>query len=355
MPRLPGLPALLLPLLLLLPHPSSNAAPATTTTTRVPSHTFALRRRSRRSHPAPPPPPPPRGMPGMTRAWRLPLCSWTNVDSCDATTKGRMASSLRNSSTLLMAARQNALDMLRLRPGYRVVDVGCGVGADTAAIARRLRSLGGGGEVVGADSSATMIGEARRGVDTAAFQQPAGANPESGAEAGAEARAEAGAEAGAEANAGHGAGSPGTTSTGPRSIHTTPPAAGVNVSFSVTDGLTLASSLGRNHFDLAHVSRVLQHMEDPGALLRQIMAAVRPGGHVVAIEPDWGSVVVDHPNPRATTTMLRLFEQTMPSPWIGRRLRGVFLRAGLSHVAVRAVTVVTTVFETSDLEAQVSI
>ena len=275
-------------------------------------------------------------MSGMTRAWRLPLCSWTNVDSCDATTKGRMTSSLRNSSTLLMAARQNALDMLRLRPGYRVVDVGCGVGADTAAIARRLRSLGGGGEVVGADSSATMIGEARRGVDTAAFQQPAGTNPEAGAEAG------------------HGAGSPGTTSTEPRT-HTTPPgAAGVNVSFSVADGLTLASSLGRNHFDLAHVSRVLQHMEDPGALLRQIMAAVRPGGHVVAVEPDWGSVVVDHPNPRATTTMLRLFEQTMPSPWIGRRLRGVFLRAGLSHVAVRAVTVVTTDFETSDLEAQVS-
>src|ERR1700679_2353233 len=51
------------------------------------------------------------------------------------------------------------LDGLRLTPGLRVLDVGCGLGDDVCAIAERV---GPSGAVVGADVSEAMIEEARR-------------------------------------------------------------------------------------------------------------------------------------------------------------------------------------------------
>ncbi|MBX5467738.1 MAG: class I SAM-dependent methyltransferase [Firmicutes bacterium] len=66
-------------------------------------------------------------------------------------------------STLLSAAgirawHALALDLLDLRPGLRVLDVGCGTGRATRAMARRV---GRGGEVVGLDPSRGMLEVAR--------------------------------------------------------------------------------------------------------------------------------------------------------------------------------------------------
>jgi SAM-dependent methyltransferase len=51
-----------------------------------------------------------------------------------------------------------AMDRLGLRPGQRVVDLGCGSGRTTLELAARV---GPGGEVVGADISAEMLARGR--------------------------------------------------------------------------------------------------------------------------------------------------------------------------------------------------
>jgi SAM-dependent methyltransferase len=63
--------------------------------------------------------------------------------------------------------RQATNEGLRLRPGAKVVDVGCGLG--TAAI-DLVRRVGPDGVVIGVDPSLTMIECARRGVNGAGFE-----------------------------------------------------------------------------------------------------------------------------------------------------------------------------------------
>jgi SAM-dependent methyltransferase len=55
-------------------------------------------------------------------------------------------------------ARNSYLELLRVSPGERILDVGCGSGAVTRAIARRLAPSG---TAVGADSSAALLNVAR--------------------------------------------------------------------------------------------------------------------------------------------------------------------------------------------------
>jgi len=62
------------------------------------------------------------------------------------------------------------LDAARLKPGERVLDVGCGTGATTIEAARRV---GPGGSAVGVDISAAMLGVAQQrvgdGIDNVVF------------------------------------------------------------------------------------------------------------------------------------------------------------------------------------------
>jgi ubiquinone/menaquinone biosynthesis C-methylase UbiE len=47
-------------------------------------------------------------------------------------------------------------------------------------------------------------------------------------------------------------------------------------------------------FDIAHCERVLMHLEQPSAALAEMKRVVRPGGWLIAAEPDWGGIRIDH-------------------------------------------------------------
>jgi ubiquinone/menaquinone biosynthesis C-methylase UbiE len=55
--------------------------------------------------------------------------------------------------------RNHLADLLEVRPGQRVLDVGCGTGTLALAVAERL---GPGGEAIGVDASAEMVSRAAR-------------------------------------------------------------------------------------------------------------------------------------------------------------------------------------------------
>ncbi|PNG27303.1 methyltransferase domain-containing protein [Methylocella silvestris] len=79
-------------------------------------------------------------------------------------------------------------------------------------------------------------------------------------------------------------------------------------------------------FDGARIDRALQHIEDPRASLREMVRVTRPGGRIVAAEPDWGTFVLYNGPGVASAKMSDVWLRSFRNPLIGREL-GVMLDA----------------------------
>ncbi len=169
------------------------------------------------------------------------------------------------------AYKKEALALLDLRDGYRVLDVGCGTGEDVQALATMVRP---GGRAVGVDKSATMIATARQ-------------------------RSEG---------------------------------KGRHLRFLIADAYRLR--FPDASFDACRADRVLQHLDDPRRALAEMIRVTRPGGRIVASEPDWGALVIDAPNQSVTQRVLEVRRQRIAQPYIGRRLPAHFGELGLTQITV---------------------
>ena len=103
-----------------------------------------------------------------------------------------------------------------------------------------------------------------------------------------------------------------------------------------------ALGLPDDSVDGARVERVLQHLDDPAAAVAEMARAVRPGGRVVAAEPDWGSLVIDAGDPASAAQVAAAAAGRLRSALVGRRLRRIMLDAGLDEVEVAARTLLIT-------------
>ena len=84
-------------------------------------------------------------------------------------------------------------------------------------------------------------------------------------------------------------------------------------------------------FDVAHCERVLMHLDDPSAALAEMKRVVRPGGWVVAVEPDWGGTRIDHAD-RAGMDLLYARAMHMRQPDMGLTLYRRMSEVGLSEI-----------------------
>lgn len=167
--------------------------------------------------------------------------------------------------------KQQSFEMAGLAPGRRILDLGCGTGEDALAMARQL---GGSGEIVGVDRSPRRVEEARR-------------------------RAE------------------GT---------------GLPVRFEVADPTAL--SFPDNSFDGCRADGLFQHLSHPEDALVELVRVSRPGAPVVVTDPDYGTSILDLDD-RTTAGKVQAFLAGLQvNPWSGRRLPGMFRRAGLADILV---------------------
>ncbi len=143
----------------------------------------------------------------------------------DVYTHGHHESVLRSHSW--RTAENSAAHLLpHLRPGLRLLDVGCGPGTITTDLAALVAP----GEVIGVDTSEAVLETARaRAAD-----------------------------------------------------------AGATVTFQVGDAYAL--DLPDDSFDVVHAHQVLQHLTDPVAAVREMRRVTRPGGVVALRESDYGAM-----------------------------------------------------------------
>jgi ubiquinone/menaquinone biosynthesis C-methylase UbiE len=103
-----------------------------------------------------------------------------------------------------------------------------------------------------------------------------------------------------------------------------------------------------NTFDAARVDRTLQHISNPAKAIAEMVRVVRPGGWVVAVDPDWGTFTVDSEQRSLTRQLLNLWCDNFPSGWIGRELYRYLRQSGLTDLQVNTETIVLTQFELAD-------
>jgi SAM-dependent methyltransferase len=177
------------------------------------------------------------------------------------------------------AWKERSLAQLEPRPGARLLDLGCGTGEEVLALAARVVP---GGRVIGIDTSRAMIEEARRRAARAGVAEA--------------------------------------------------------VELRVGDARRL--DLPDASLDGCRVERLLLHLDEPQGAIAEMARVVRPGGVVLAAEPDWGTLAVDAPGPAAGRAVADGAAETFRSPFAGRALRRMLLDAGLVDVEVTARTLV---------------
>jgi SAM-dependent methyltransferase len=165
------------------------------------------------------------------------------------------------------------VDELRLSPGARVLEVGCGTGDDARLLAG---FVGQDGRVVGIDPSEAMIGVAQE-----------------------------------------------------RSSDSSVP-----VEFALGD--VLALKYPDDAFDACRCERVLMHADgDPARGIDEMVRVTRPGGRIAILDLDWDALVIDHPDRAGTRTIVHAVCDGIRNGRIGSQLPRLMSHAGLVEVVLQ--------------------
>jgi len=170
--------------------------------------------------------------------------------------------------------KEIARSLLALQPGARLLDAGCGTGADATNLAH---DVGSAGSVVGVDLSARMTAEARRRTADYSLSLPL-------------------------------------------------PVAFARASLTALPFATAA-------FDACRAERVLHHLEDPTAALAELVRVTRPGGRVVVMDGDLDTIILDAADRDVTRRIVHFVADCRAQPWGARHLPALFREAGLVAVA----------------------
>lgn len=178
--------------------------------------------------------------------------------------------------------RRRALiaEELRAAPGERILDVGCGPGF---YVQEALERVGPGGSVAGVDTSAPMLGLARRRVE--AYE---------------------------------------------------------NVELREAGATALPYADGE--FDAAFSVQVLEYVDDVALALREIHRVVRPGGRVVVWDVDWSTVSMHSTDAARTQRILTAWDRHLVHPALPRTLSRSLRDAGFVDVALTGHSFTTSEF-----------
>jgi ubiquinone/menaquinone biosynthesis C-methylase UbiE len=89
-------------------------------------------------------------------------------------------------------------------------------------------------------------------------------------------------------------------------------------------------------FDAVRIERTLQILENPGQILDELIRVLRPGGRLLAVEPDWETFVTDPGSRDTARTFFRFCADQFPDGSTGRKLFRYFRQRNLQDVAVHA-------------------
>jgi ubiquinone/menaquinone biosynthesis C-methylase UbiE len=176
---------------------------------------------------------------------------------------------------LLNNFKRLTYEQMRVQPGQKVLDVGCGPGTDTIPLAQWVGKLG---QVIGVDHDADMIAEA----DKRALKAEVSAWV----------------------------------------IH------------KHADAVSLPFE--SDYFDACRCERTFQHLNDPVTALSEMSRVTKSGGWIVVMDSDWGTLSIDTSEIETERRYARFFAQHMANNgYSGRQLYHMFKQRGLVEVSAQ--------------------
>ena len=169
------------------------------------------------------------------------------------------------------------LDRVGVRPGQRVIDLGCGPAGIIELLCDRVGPTG---QVVGLDVDPVVLSRAR------------------------------------ELASGQGLGC-----------------------VRIIEGDARRTGLPSSSFDVVHARTLLVNVPDPAAFVAEMTRLARPGGWVASMEPDLPGLLCHPPLPawdRLTEISVAAFQADGADLRVGRRVPGLFRQAGLTGVGAEA-------------------
>ena len=111
--------------------------------------------------------------------------------------------------------------------------------------------------------------------------------------------------------------------------------AGLDVRVTHQWGDAAALPFADNTFDACRSERVFQHLPDPARALAEMVRVTRHGGRIVVFDTDWGTVVVDSPEPAIEWRLRQFYDRYMvTNPYSGRQLYRLFRETQVRDVRV---------------------
>jgi ubiquinone/menaquinone biosynthesis C-methylase UbiE len=228
---------------------------------------------SRSAAPSAPPATPPADAP-LRVTHRDP---WREVDAHAPPNIAKLAHMLeaRGRTPTQQRLRRRFLRFVPIRPGSRVLEVGCGTGVVLRDIAQMA---GARGQVTGVDPSQELLKVARALCGPARGRAP----------------------------------------------------------IAMRGGTGARLPFAANRFDVALAITVILHVADPLAVVREMARVTRKGGRVGLQDQDFGVVAVAHPDRDLTDRIMQgVARHVYDEPYSGRRLPSLLRTAGLDHVRLR--------------------
>jgi len=199
------------------------------------------------------------------------------------TSKGYVGSEhLHLLGNFLNGLKKSTYDCMKIKPGDKVLDVGCGSGIDTIGLSQ---IVGPTGQVCGVDYDMEMIRESEQ--------------------------------------------------------HAEEEGVSAWVKHNQADATSLPFDTG--YFDSCRCERLFQHLPNPAMVLKEMSRVTKVGGMVVALDTDWGTLSVDT-DENDIERRLALFhaEYMLNNGFSGRQLYRLFKKQGLGNVSLEVFPIVVT-------------
>jgi len=192
---------------------------------------------------------------------------------------------LQVTAALLEQVKRRSYALMQIQPGQRVLDVGCGAGADTVPLAALVGPTG---QVTGVDTDAAMLTEACQ-------------------------RAEA---------------------------------AGFSAWIRHEQGDALSLPFANDAFDACRSERLIQHLDQPALALAEMARVTKGEGRIVVVDTDWGTLSIDHPEVDIERRLARvLADQTLHNGYAGRQLYRLFRQQRLLNISIEIIPISITHYD----------